>query len=53
VSVKKALLFGSAALVVFFILSTPEGAADTVQSAFAGIGDAASAVGTFARGLFT
>lgn len=48
---KKYLTWAGIAFVAFFLLSSPEGAADIVQSAGSGIMSAANSLSTFVTAL--
>lgn len=52
-NVKKVLIVGVVALVLFFLISQPHESADAVQQAFGWLGDGADAIVTFVRSLFS
>ena len=49
---RRFLILVVVAVLLFFVISQPEGAADVVQSILAIIGDALSSIATFFRSLF-
>ena len=51
-ALRRFLLLVVIAVVLFFVISQPEGAADTVRSIVDLIGQALSAIATFFRSLF-
>lgn len=51
--VKKVLTIAGAALVVFYLVTQPEGAANLVRSILSTLQDAAEAVITFVRSVFS
>ncbi|WP_197319245.1 hypothetical protein [Saccharomonospora sp. NB11] len=50
---KKFLIFGAVALVLFLLISRPLESADAVRSALAWLQDGAEAIVTFFQSLFT
>lgn len=52
-NIKKVLIIGGVALVLFFLISQPEKSADAVQHAFGWLQDGAQAIVTFVRSLFS
>lgn len=51
--VKKVLVFGVVALVLFLLISRPNESADAVQSALGWLRDGAEAILTFVQSLFS
>lgn len=52
-NLKKFLIVGVVALVLFFLISKPHESADAVQSALGWLQDGADAIVTFVRSLFS
>lgn len=50
---KKILIFGGVALVLFLLISRPTQSADAVQTALSWVGDGAEALVTFVQSLFS
>ncbi|TWE22139.1 hypothetical protein [Prauserella muralis] len=50
---KKVLIFGVVALVLFFLITRPTESADAVQSALGWLRDGAEAIITFVQSLFS
>lgn len=51
-NLKKTLIIGGVALVLFFLISQPHKSADAVQEAFGWLREGAEAIVTFVRSLF-
>ncbi len=51
-NIKKFLIFGVVALVLFFLISRPNESADAVQAALGWLRDGAEAIVTFFQSLF-
>lgn len=51
-NLKKTLIIGGVALVLFFLISQPHQSADAVQEAFGWLREGAEAIVTFVRSLF-
>lgn len=52
-NIKKTLIIGGVALVLFFLISQPEQSAAAVQQAFGWLQDGAQSIVTFVRSLFS
>lgn len=52
-NIKKVLIVGGVALVLFFLISQPEQSADAVQQAFGWLQDGAQSIVTFVRRVFS